>query len=138
MTLLPLAFCSIFGTLSFAVGLCALQKVKDTIKIDESSNKKLQIFVLRMTLFSLSILIPNFLQLILKFYEADHQLSWEKKFYEENCNELIVPCPVEKSNAEAPSSGMIIFKYFVLLAPGLSPLVWIANCKKQALFFVLV
>ncbi|CBY06958.1 unnamed protein product [Oikopleura dioica] len=129
MTLLPLAFCSIFGTLSFAIGLCALRKVKDTMKIDENSNKKLQVFVLRMTTFSLSILIPNFIQLILKFYEADHQSSWERKFYEENCDELIVPCPLTKLHAEAPSNGLIIFKYFVLLAPGLSPLVWIANSK---------
>ncbi|CAG5104441.1 Oidioi.mRNA.OKI2018_I69.chr1.g1255.t1.cds [Oikopleura dioica] len=129
MTFLPLAFCSIFGTLAFAIGLCALRKVKDTIKIDKNSNKKLQIFVLRLTVFSLSILIPSFIQLLLKFYEADHQRSWEKKFYEDNCMELIVPCPMEKSEIEPASTGLIIFKYFVVLAPGLAPLVWIANSK---------
>ena len=119
----------VVATFSFAIGLCALRKVKDTMKIDANSNKKLQVFVLRMTIFSLAILIPNFIQLILKFYEADHQNSWERKFYEDNCDELIVPCPLTKSHAEAASSGLIIFKYFAMLAPGLSPLVWIANCK---------
>ena len=130
LSLTPLAVASSFGSVAFALGLCSLRSVKDQLQIDSGTKSKLETFVLRMTGFSLFVLIPQLTQIVLKFYEAEQQPKWEKNFYGENCDDLFVPCLADEDMIdEKPSTGFIIMKYFILLLPALAPMVWIANSK---------
>jgi len=129
--LTPLAIVSTFGSIFFALGLCSLRSVKDQVEMDEETKQKLEIFVLRMTGFSVVVLIPQLTQLCLKFHEANQSDTWEKKFYGDNCDNLFVPClsDEEAETLSAPSAFFIISKYIFLLLPALAPLTWIANEK---------
>ena len=130
LSLLPLAVASTFGSVAFALGLCSLRNVKDQMQIDSGTKSKLETFVLRMTTFSLFVLIPQLSQIVLKFYEAEKQPMWEKNFYGENCDDLFVPCLAEDDMVdEKPSTVFILMKYCILLLPALAPMVWIANSK---------
>ena len=122
---------STFGSIFFALGLCSLRSVKDQVEMDEGTKQKLEIFVLRMTGFSVVVLIPQLTQLCLKFHEANQSDTWEKKFYGDNCDNLFVPClsDEEAETLSAPSALFIISKYVFLLLPALAPLTWIANGK---------
>ena len=136
LSLTPLAVASSFGSVAFALGLCSLRSVKDQLQIDSGTKSKLETFVLRMTGFSLFVLIPQLTQIVLKFYEAEQQPKWEKNFYGENCDDLFVPCLADEDMIdEKPSTGFIIMKYFILLLPALAPMVWIANSKLRKKFF---
>ena len=99
--------------------------------MDEGTKQKLEIFVLRMTGFSVVVLIPQLTQLCLKFHEANQSDTWEKKFYGDNCDNLFVPClsDEEAETLSAPSALFIVSKYIFLLLPALAPLTWIANGK---------
>ena len=137
LSLTPLAVASSFGSVAFALGLCSLRSVKDQLQIDSGTKSKLETFVLRMTGFSLFVLIPQLTQIVLKFYEAEQQPKWEKNFYGENCDDLFVPCLADEDMIdEKPSTGFIIMKYFILLLPALAPMVWIANSKLKNDFFM--
>ena len=103
--------------------------------MDEGTKQKLEIFVLRMTGFSVVVLIPQLTQLCLKFHEANQSDTWEKKFYGDNCDNLFVPCLSEEEaeTLSAPSALFIVSKYIFLLLPALAPLTWIANGKLLSL-----
>ena len=129
--LVPLALVSTIGSISFAFGLCSLRSVRDQMQIDERTKTKLEVFVVRMTTFSLLVLMPHLTQLALRFYEGNKEPIWEKKFYGEHCDDLFVPClsDDEKANLSKPTAAFIIVKYLILLLPALAPLTWIANGK---------
>ena len=128
LSLAPLSLASILGSIAFALGLCSLRSVKEELEIDPRTRVKLETFVLRMLAFSLLVLVPKLSQLAMQFYEAENTLQWERSFYEENCDDLFVPCRNVVSN-EKPSAVFISGKFIVMLLPALAPLVWIANRK---------
>ena len=130
LSLAPLAFASILGSIAFALGLCSLRSVK--LGIDSGTRNKLEVFVLRMLGFSICVLTPQLTQICLQFYEASKQPAWETTYYTENCDDLFVPCRATVTT-EKPSVAFICAKYIILLSPALAPLTWIANSK----FFVL-
>ena len=49
--------------------------------MDDGTKSKLEIFVARMTGFSVIVLIPQLTQLCLKFHEANNGDQWEKSYY---------------------------------------------------------
>ena len=136
LTLTPLAIASTMGSIAFALGLCSLRSVRDHMDIDSGTKNKLEVFVMRMTGFSVLVLIPQLIQICLKFYEAEKKAEWERNYYGKNCDDLFVPCLEEGQVTESsPSAALIITKYFVLLMPSLAPLVWIANRKFLLLIY---
>ena len=128
LTLVPLAITSILGSIAFALGLCSLRSIKNDLEMDQGTRNKLETFVLRMLGFSVFVLLPQLSQLYLRFYESAKQTAWENTFYNENCENLFVPCP-ELDFQERPSTAFICAKYIVMLMPALAPLFWIANSK---------
>lgn len=130
LSLTPLAIASSLGSVAFALGLCSLRSVKDHMEIDSGTKNKLEVFVMRMTGFSVFVLVPQLTQICLRFYESDNQAEWERNFYGENCDDLFVPCLNDGAVTDnTPSTIFIISRYLILLMPALAPLTWIANSK---------
>ena len=100
------------------------------MEIDSGTKNKLEVFVMRMTGFSVFVLVPQLTQICLRFYESDNQAEWERNFYGENCDDLFVPCLNDGAVTDnRPSTIFIISRYLILLMPALAPLTWIANSK---------
>lgn len=130
LSLTPLAIISSVGSIAFALGLCSLRSVKDHMEIDSGTKNKLEVFVMRMTGFSVLVLAPQLTQICLRFYEADNQIEWEKNYYGKNCDDLFVPCLDDGVVTQnTPSTLFIVSRYLILLMPALAPLTWIANRK---------
>ena len=139
LSLTPLAIASSIGSVAFALGLCSLRSVKDHMEIDSGTKNKLEVFVARMTGFSVFVLAPQLTQMCLKFYEADNQVEWETNYYGKNCDDLFVPCLKDEAVTQnTPSTAFIIARYIIMLLPALAPLTWIANSESIIIIIFII
>ena len=121
--MVPLLICLLLGISFLSAGFISLFKIRNVIKEQGGRAKidKLEKLMVKIGIFSVLYIVPAGTVIACGFYEVASSLSWERSY--------LCPGCVPRTSLAYPDFSVLMLKYFMSLAVGITSGFWVWSGK---------
>ena len=119
---LPLAFYLVLGTVFLVIGFGSLVNIRLQIS-DSNKSRRLQRLIIRILVYSLLYIVPNFIYLCFCLYELAEKNQWEEDYIKSR------QCGESCDSITSPTYAALLLRYLMLFMIGIFSTFWVISWK---------